>query len=776
MTISHRWRPWIAGATVLVIAVVSGVAGWWIVKDDAEADEDVRTLPVLAPIGYGDTAPPVENEDGSMVRSPVQETREVPFVDGEPRPQRDLVDEVLEATDPRELIDVSELAGEDDTDVPPLGDAEGPGTDDELDTDDHPILYLPHLDWTDLSPFLRRDDPCAPEDGTPAGDCPDGEPGRIGEPQFAPAPDGDAHEESDGTADDAGDGVGAGRSGLLEEPGVPPTSIRPLTAYSMLLTAPHRDDVRIGFNVQVLDPGERPDCGKPGDRLPLADHGEGASTRTVEESWLREHGYDTSYTKRTTMIVLVPEGSRILGCVAEYDGDRPSWDWFEAQRRTWRVLESPDTVRPVVSVDSVHLFGDVEAGTVDVNLLWPNGLGYCGLVAGPSVAGNEMDTSDHSGSCAGDEFGVTGGDATVSATVQHDGTSTTTRSILPIASLNCPECLSPSPTWYSIPLKIETGPVEMCGSGIQAPCDPLKAREAVGTVRLRVDWDEGATNGRDRWARGEVVREDVESEPAELPQLETINQQATFATVKPTEERRGQVNARYNLVVDRPVDFEVRLTGDCWIGGAQEPITGHTADRQGLTFGDLCFDSDYQMSVTLTDESGATVTYDRDDWIYATFHTPSLLRTVEIDYTVEVEHEAAGGAYLLQKVVLRIGDTAIDLTPPEGERCFPSAAYAPPGGVVSRSVRIGSQTPVTFEVDVVPTDFDGTTCDDPPYDYYRPVTVTQNVSMRHWPRSGDGVRVESPPFGTFGSKVEVRGEFDLTARPFEGVEARAPGG
>ncbi|HWV25713.1 MAG TPA: hypothetical protein VNZ66_00705 [Aeromicrobium sp.] len=758
---------WIAGATVLAVAAASGLVGHRIAERDGGDDVvQVRTLPVLGPV---DSPPiePVTSGEVALAQSPVQAVRDVRYLDGEPQLGDDRISDVLASPDPSELID-----------PPTPGDGDGLGTpSDEAEAPaagDAPTLRMPELGWVGLSDWSSTDDPCAPVEGAPASDCPDGVGAFIGPwplPRITPGTVTSSDAAAGGeSATDTDDQVGAGRSGLTEQLPPPPTTISGLTAGLMVLTAPHRGDVRVNFNVQLLDPGEEPDCSAPGDDLPLAHGGVDSGTIRVEESWLREHRYDPSFTKRSTIIVMVPEGRRILGCIAEFDGDRPSWNWNRAQRRTWRVLESPDLARPSITADVVGLAGSLERDSVEVVVKWPNVRASCTVVRGPSRAGNVMAEADHDAVCNGDEFGITGGDAVVSTRVRYDDTLTVSESILPLGAVNCGGCIVPTAKRYDIPLRIETGPVRMCGSGIQAPCDPLAANESVGTAHLRVTWEPGASNGREWWGMGEQVHEDVEQVLDPLPQIETINEQTTFTTTGATQERRGHVEGRYRLVVDRPVDYRVTVDGGCWVGEAMSPLTGHTDAAVELTFPRMCFDVDYGLTITLTDEAGTTVTYDRTDWLYGTFRTPKWQRSVAIGYTVRVELPPTD-AYLVERVLLRLGDRTIDLTPPEGERCF-FTDVLDVDHATTAVVGVGQQTPVSFEVDVVPTRSEDGVCRRPPYDYYDAARISARIDMAQWALPGQTVAIDMPRDTT--PRIDTSGTVRLTPKRVARIVDSAP--
>src|SRR5690606_42056817 len=70
----------------------------------------------------------------------------------------------------------------------------------------------------------------------------------------------------------------------------------------------------------------------------------------------------------------------------------------------------------------------------------------------------------------------------------------------------------PGTAWFSVPLTVDVEEVRMCGEGLRAPCSRIEGLGTAGSVLLRVDWTEGATNGRSDWHIGELQSERVEQD------------------------------------------------------------------------------------------------------------------------------------------------------------------------------------------------------------------------------------------------------------------------
>src|SRR5690606_5736367 len=106
---------------------------------------------------------------------------------------------------------------------------------------------------------------------------------------------------------------------LPDDRTAPEFRVTPLGSNAILASAPHRDGVEVRFNVQVIDPGETADCTVTTDHLPLVDQAVGATTVTVSDEYLANHGYLPSYTKRTSIGVYVPANSTVLVCAGLYE-------------------------------------------------------------------------------------------------------------------------------------------------------------------------------------------------------------------------------------------------------------------------------------------------------------------------------------------------------------------------------------------------------------------------------------------------------------------------
>jgi len=136
----------------------------------------------------------------------------------------------------------------------------------------------------------------------------------------------------------------------------PPAIIRPVGDGVLYTALAHKpgDEVRITY--RVLEDGETPDCVLPGHRLPEPVGRRHAVVVTpLTEEYLAANGYLPGYTSLKSWFTTVPEGSTVLVCFSEFRQDRPTWQWHDAQWRTWTVVATPDYARPSVAADSVSL-------------------------------------------------------------------------------------------------------------------------------------------------------------------------------------------------------------------------------------------------------------------------------------------------------------------------------------------------------------------------------------------------------------------------------------
>src|SRR5690606_21624835 len=184
--------------------------------------------------------------------------------------------------------------------------------------------------------------------------------------------------------------------------------------------------------------------------------------------------------------------------------------------RAWAVVATRDYARPAIVAASVALVGEADANAIDVTVSW--GTGHCTLVHGPAARGDELTLPEDRRTCDGGEHPATQVDPVVEVAVEHGGEGHRSHAALPLSRIGrTGGGAVPDTTWFSLPLTVEVDHVEMCGSGLRAPCSRIEGYGMAGTVMLRVDWSEGATNGLTEWHVGELRSERVERELALVP-------------------------------------------------------------------------------------------------------------------------------------------------------------------------------------------------------------------------------------------------------------------
>lgn len=378
--------------------------------------------------------------------------------------------------------------------------------------------------------------------------------------------------------------------GLPDDRTAPPFRVMPLGQNAILASAPHRADNEVRFNVQVIDPGDRDDCSATDDRLPLVNQAFGATTIDVSAEYLAEHGYQPQYTKRTSIAVYVPAGATVLVCAGVFEPERPGWQWLDAQYRYSMVLQTPDTPRPVLTVGAVDLEPGYERADVAITARWSD--------TGEHLACSLWGGGSASFPCGGGAHDVTRGDVwvTVNSTLGEGWTPFS--AMLPLGSIDCYDgCVTPDTAWYSVPVKVQERPGELCGQGLVGPCPAT----TIGTAIIRVDWIEGS-RGDDIWVFSPPVAGAVEHELAPLPQLDWLVAPEVVASSDPRSSF-----VRFALRADRPVEYTASLLGECERPSAVHEVSGSvTTGVEVVTFTGVCAGESYTLQVRLRDAEGNT--------------------------------------------------------------------------------------------------------------------------------------------------------------------------
>ncbi|HEU4849736.1 MAG TPA: hypothetical protein VFS93_04925 [Terrimesophilobacter sp.] len=653
-----RWfRPAIATASIVAVGAASVIVGSVFAMPAPSAAPTTAEFPVLQPIGYGPTAPEAPSdgvgEDG-VTTSPEQGTRTVPVdADGLPLPGSDIESAVgilSESPDPVvDDWDFSPVDGSDDPCSPEDG-GEVEGCPEGLHGATFALISPDNL-WG----MLRANPPVEITNPYEIAHCPAAEvgpnalrysivtnaPGTIelrywawGEEDHPTTVDllsspqqtedwesglaeAEAFEGDWTTLQHCGilDGLEKyvrydyeltihdtlGREftsstttpfSLPDDRTAPPFRVQPLGRNAILASAPHRDGTEVRFNVQVIDPGDADDCTATDDRLPLVDQSRGATTVDVSAEYLADHGYLPRYTKRTSLGVYVPSGSTVLVCAGVYEPDRPGWLWHEAQYRYSMVVQTPGTPRPTITLDELDLRSGYEHAKTSIVAQW-EGTGShlsCTLLSA---------SSDTPRTCGADPHDVTRGDVwvTTEATLNGDW-RTDWSALLPLGSIDCYDgCDTPETAWYSVPVKLQQRPGELCGSGVVGPCPAT----TIGSARLRVDWTAGI-RGTDTWVFSPPRAGAVEHELDPLPQMDWL----VTPTFSASSDPRSSF-VQFTLEVDRPVSYTAKLLGACSRSGSSGfEVSGETAAGTSVVFAGACPGEAYSVQVALTDEEGNT--------------------------------------------------------------------------------------------------------------------------------------------------------------------------
>ncbi|HWV25714.1 MAG TPA: hypothetical protein VNZ66_00710 [Aeromicrobium sp.] len=164
MTITPRWRPWVAGAAVLLIALTAGWAGWWLSEGSQDAAAASQAAPPTAgPLEVVEDVPdePEERADREPDTATAQDAPTTAAEHGAPSEAGPSTETAESSGDP---TDVSDLAGE--------GEDYGPEASDSTDEDGGYVFYMPELDPRYLAGLFGDEEvDCPPELTAPDGTC-----------------------------------------------------------------------------------------------------------------------------------------------------------------------------------------------------------------------------------------------------------------------------------------------------------------------------------------------------------------------------------------------------------------------------------------------------------------------------------------------------------------------------------------------------------------------------------------------------------------------------
>lgn len=208
----------------------------------------------------------------------------------------------------------------------------------------------------------------------------------------------------------------------------------------------------------------------------------------------------------------------------------------------------------------------------------------------------------------------------------------------------------PDDAWYEVPLGSVSQPTGLCGSSFGEDCTPPSRVVSAGTAQVRVSWSQGETNGRSDWNVTPTVDSAPDYVQPDAPQFD-LSEVWTFSEpffppgygyVAPL----SYVSGRFNLVVDRPVDYTVRFTTGapgataerCDDGGPLE-VSGHTEGEALVLMPGACLGANYYGELELVDADGNRAVWNLNDrpnfWGSGFVWVPTLTASIRYDVNAQ---------------------------------------------------------------------------------------------------------------------------------------------
>jgi len=454
-------------------------------------------------------------------------------------------------------------------------------------------------------------------------------------------------------------------------PGIPPLRVLPVGDAALFVSAPHTADQVVQISAYRLPPGvptDRRTCAG----LPASGVGDRAATpvtRTTAPGYNERNGFLPQYDRRTTSSVGLGYGQTFLLCVRWFDGDRPSFEADIPVREYRQFVSTPDPLQPMISVDRLDLVRGVRDGGL---LLTGRDLsgGWCGSWRGPT-AGESF--ADGASLAAGDrpsaivcQPGTTANLVVITSQVASVGGPTSASFAITVPPSGCSgaACEAPEPLFYRVALADVRVPTGLCGSSFGS-CDPPTRLTSVGSLVLRLDWVHGTGNGLPDWVLEAPIDGPPDVERPAAPQLDT-NQR-----VRVTDGAARYTSVlSFNLVVDRPAEYTVRVVGDCVPDGLIAEQVGRVESRTVITFPNACLGTRYRFEVVLVGDDGTTSTWSpaavENRWERGVVDVPGVVSRLVV--SLEAKSRALGFFYFASPVDLEVAGRRVALDP-ELERC-----------------------------------------------------------------------------------------------------------
>jgi hypothetical protein len=397
----------------------------------------------------------------------------------------------------------------------------------------------------------------------------------------------------------------------LTPPRVPPVRVLPVGDRDLFVSAPHTSEEVVDIAAYVIPsgvPASRRNCaGMAAGGVGQADGA--AVSRPTDPAYNERNGFLPQYDRRTTAnLRLVRYGVDAIVCIRWFDVDRPSFDTDRPFREYEQFVSNPDPLQPVISVDRLDLVRAVRDNGLFITGRDLSG-GSCGSWRGPAAddafsVGTALAPGDRPAEIVC-EPGTSANVVVITSQVTSvDGAPTAPFAIsVPASGCAGAFCESPEPLFYRVPLADVRAASGLCGSSFGS-CEPPTRLTSVGTATFRLDWVRGNGSGATEWTL-EAARDGRPDTPRpDAPQLDTSQ------SVRVTEGRvRFTSDLSFDLIVDRPVDYRVRIIGDCKPVGLAPELTGRVDSRTTVVFENACIGARYQFEVQLVGDDGTTSTW-----------------------------------------------------------------------------------------------------------------------------------------------------------------------
>lgn len=440
----------------------------------------------------------------------------------------------------------------------------------------------------------------------------------------------------------------------------PGAQIVTVGANLVLVSALHPVDQVVTVRAVVAEPDAIPSCT---DLPPL---GAGSQLSDVDVSVdpdaVNAQNAPPNFNHKRVVALAIPEGSTAIVCVRWFQGgDSTSWEREQPLFESSAVLQAPDRVLPSLDLTRISPYArGIDTVRVAVSSAEGNSCGSYRWDADTTetlparVCEGEWGLR-LGGAEEGDgrlrDVGASGDLVVRMTTTFLSGESTETSVLIPSLDDGCRGlCTLPEDAWYEVALGTVNQPTGLCGSSFGEDCTPPSRAVSAGTAQVRVSWSQGESNGRSDWN----VTSTVDSAPGyvqpDAPQFDLYEawtfSEPSFPPGYGSIAPLTYVSGRYNLVVDRPVDYTVRFTtgapgatAERCDGGGPLEVSGH-AEREALVLmPGACLGANYYGELELVDADGNRAFWNLNDrpnfWASGFVWVPTL--TTSIRYAINAQ-------------------------------------------------------------------------------------------------------------------------------------------